>query len=350
LSKGRTGQMIAVGTALVAAAAGVGGCGGGASAEQDSPVPGGIPLPRMIGERAAWSPDGRRIAVPTPRGLLLIRARDGAHTRVHAPRAIDGRRLGLPIESTLAWSSDSERIYFLSAKGPMQSPGYWANSIHADGSNLRQTPLGVPVGSAAWSPGGWPLLFVPNARTISAKGRVGPVPDIWLLESPRSTSRRIARQPGAEFDLTISPNGRTVLYTNQRRLWRMELDGSNRRPLTPKLASLFSPSWSPDGRHVTLRAVIRGERPTHAYVLAATGGQLLDVSENDMVVSDPPAWTADGRWVTFSNYAGQIKRVHPHGGKSRTIARLPGEEVHTLLWSPDNRHLAYTADPIPPID
>jgi Tol biopolymer transport system component len=110
-----------------------------------------------------------------------------------------------------------------------------------------------------------------------------------------------------------------------------------------------SAAWAPDGDALAVTATVRGQsRPTLLLIDAASGKRrsLTDVG----VGSGAPAWTPDGRWITYSGEDGSVEKIHRDGSGRRRLFRLAGEEIAGLSWSPDGRHLALTARPIPASD
>jgi Tol biopolymer transport system component len=134
-------------------------------------------------------------------------------------------------------------------------------------------------------------------------------------------------------------------------LWMANADGTGSRRLAGHLLGPSAAAWSPDGRRIALSTFSRkkGDRRCHLYVLSAAGGRLHQIVHEE-ILTNRPAWTPDGLWITFSTYDGEIRKIHPDGTGLQTIARLPGKEIRGLSWSPDGKHLAYTARPFPRSD
>ncbi len=105
----------------------------------------------------------------------------------------------------------------------------------------------------------------------------------------------------------ISPNGKQVIYTRNSmdimtdrvrgRLWTIDTDGKNHRPLLPDSVDASGATWSPGGRRI-------------AYVQSVESGSQLVV-----------------RWIRN----GETARV-------AQLSRSPG----SITWSPDGRQLAFT--------
>jgi WD40 repeat protein len=312
-----------------------------------------VPLPIFDGELAAWSPDSSLIAVPE-REAIALRGTDGG-----VQRRLRGRGIGYfgwPCECNLGWTEDGARIQFVSHAEEYESDDYVVGSVGADGGDLQVRSLGVPLGGATWGPGGWPLIYIPNSRTITgSKAKlVGPRPDLWRLDSLYAEPRKILASRAEEDDPLFSPDGTEVMFTRERErsssLWKANADGTGVLRLAGGLLGPSSAAWSPDGRRVALSTFSRkkDDRRCHIYVMGADGRGRPRQIVDEEILSNRPAWTPDGRWITFSNYDGEIRKVRPDGTGLQTILSLPGKEIRGLSWSPDGQHLAYTAR-VPPV-
>lgn len=316
------------------------GCGAAASVARGVHL---TPIP-PFGE-GTWSPDSAWIAVAQERTIELVSA-DGKKTKQLAKGKIG--YLGFPCECAPGWSADSTQVLFLSHPALMEGDDS-AASIGLDGSGLRTTPLGMPVGSVAWSPDGWPLFFVPNERTIDIPSgkHPGPAPDLWRLDSPEAVPRKILAAPGEEHSPQLSPDGSQLLYFESGRhgtsLRVVGSDGSDSRVLVRRVSGVAEAAWSPDGSQIALTNVDRN-LPTRLYVLPSSGGRPRQIVDAQTVPAKP-AWTPDGRCITYSTFAGEIRSVRPDGSADKLLARFPGKEVRGLAWSPDGTHLAYSAHP-----
>ncbi len=308
----------------------------------------GVPLPLFDGEEAAWSPDSSLIAVPEDRAISLRRT-DGSVQRLLRGPGID--YFGFPCEECPpGWTADGARIQFLSHEEEFESGDAIVGSIAVDGGDEQHRSLGVPVGASAWAPGGWPLVYVPNARTITGlKGtRVGPSPDLWRLDSLYAKPRRILKSRAEENDPRFSPDGTELTFMREwersTSLWLVGADGTNPHRLAGNLLGPSSAAWSPDGSLIALSTFSRkkGDRRCHLYVLPPGGGRQRQIVSEE-ILSNRPAWTPDGNWIAFSTYDGEIRKIHPDGSGLQTILRLPGKEIRGLSWSPDGMHLGYTA-------
>ncbi|MET0558427.1 MAG: hypothetical protein ABW065_07120 [Solirubrobacterales bacterium] len=313
-----------------------------------------IRLPLFEGDNAVWSPDSQQIAVPEFKSIGL-RGTDGRVQRRLRGTGIE--YFGFPCEScSVAWTDAGTRVQFLSHEEQYESDDWVVGSVAVDGSGEQHRSLGVPIGGATWAPSGWPLIYIPNARTITGVHgtRVGPSPDLWRLDSLHGKPRKLIESRVEEDDPLFSPDGTAITFMRERErsssLWRASPDGTRVRRLVGNLLGPSAAQWSPDGQSIALSTFSRkGDRRCHLYVLPAEGGRLRQIVAEE-ILTDRPAWSPDGRWITFSNYDGEIRKVRPDGTGLQTIARLPGKEIRGLGWSPDGRRLAYTARVFPRSD
>ena len=108
-------------------------------------------------------------------------------------------------------------------------------------------------------------------------------------------------------DPQVSPNGNTVIYVRQSndimkdrtraRLWQINSDGSNHKPLLTEQTNTSSPRWSPDGKKVAYVSSKGGSRQIHVlWVDSGTAGVITQIQEPPSSLS----WSPDGKWLAFT--------------------------------------------------
>ena len=117
----------------------------------------------------------------------------------------------------------------------------------------------------------------------------------------------------------ISPDGAHIAFpvrsTGKSRLYVMEADGTNARPIAESLDVQDAPSWSPDGRWIAVCVKMEEQTQTQPLFRVPVDGG-APVRMIDGVIYNP-VWSPDGRFIVYSqSYGGaayQVKAVTLEG-------------------------------------
>ncbi len=226
-------------------------------------------------ERAAWSPDGNRLAFTGQYGaddadedIWVVRADRTGRRRITSDGA----------SSHPVWSPDGKRIYF--AYRPDDHPKeitfsdgsgaepVWIRSMRPDGSDRRDVTsptagrFEIP---GSFSPDGKLLAFTRGAyRELGPRGRVRDTHEVWVMRPDGSDARRLAERAR---DPAFSPDGRRIAFASDRdqngelsygdssffanELYMIEADGPRPRRLTRTRArNELQPAWMPSGARI----------------------------------------------------------------------------------------------------
>jgi Tol biopolymer transport system component/DNA-binding winged helix-turn-helix (wHTH) protein len=171
--------------------------------------------------------------------------------------------------------------------------------------------------------------------------------DVWLMDADGSNQKQLTTTAGANFEPTVSDDGRTVVYVSKaadaaQNLWKMNLDNGERTQLTNGGFDL-RPDISPDGRWVVYMSVIK-DSPT-LWKISIDGGAPIQLSDKIAAV---PRVSPDGRFIacfyraqveTFSKFA-----VLPFDGGEpvKVFDRSPTTFVEAgIRWTPDGSALTF---------
>jgi len=160
--------------------------------------------------------------------------------------------------------------------------------------------------------------------------------DIWKMKPDGSNQTQLTNDPHGDADPRFSPDGRRILYTSMRggfpELWTMHADGTEAKRLTEGSQA----AWSPDGRSIVF---IRDDRVWVRRLDTAAEQQITPADWNRCGV---PAWNPDGTRIALaSRHLGSIGifLVNPDGAAR---SRLPTDDpCCTPAWSGDGKRITF---------
>jgi Tol biopolymer transport system component len=172
--------------------------------------------------------------------------------------------------------------------------------------------------------------------------------DVWLMNADGSNQKQLTTTPGANFEPTVSDDGRTLVYVSKAAdsrqcLWKMNLENGERTQLTDGGFD-WRPDISPDGRWVVYMSIIK-DSPT--LWKTSIGGGEAAVQLSDKIASIPRV-SPDGRFIACF-YRAQVDMfsklaVLPFdGGEPVKVFDRPRTTFVEagIQWTPDGRALSF---------
>ncbi len=139
----------------------------------------------------------------------------------------------------------------------------------------------------------------------------------------------------------ISPDGKLLAYSDPTGLYVRDVDGGETHPVpvSPDFEALVE-SWFPDGIHLLVSNIEKGEGTPGLWKLSIMGGspQML-CGEGESASLSP-----GGSQIVFVKHASpgeEVWLMRSDGSGARRIIRSGEDSFSRAAWSPDGNHFAY---------
>jgi TolB protein len=220
-------------------------------------------------------------------------------------------------------------------------------TMRPDGSAVKRlTALGPDRRAVfeTWSPDGRRLAFTVQPAD-------GPA-EIWTMNADGSGRHRLLDDPGVDdFTPSFTPDGRHVVFVRCSEdgcaIHRVRSDGRRLEPVAPASPGVddWAPSYSPDGRTILFGSFGRGGVEAATYLMGARGLDVRPLGPPDLQLF-PGEWAPDGsRIALYSNCCNtsnsDIWAARADGSALRQLMDTPGENEVLPTWSPRGNAIAF---------
>lgn len=201
-----------------------------------------------------------------------------------------------------AWSRDSRRLAFVSARAP---GGLYV--MNADGSGRRLVYSGLSVEHVTWSPDGNRLAFA-----ATGNGR-----EIYVINADGTGARRLTEGSAPDW----SPDDSLIVFERGRQLMTIQPSGANPLVLNTSTEEL-DPVWSPDGSRIAFVSTLGGS--LSVFTMRADGSDWRRVTIPPAGSADRvPDWSPDGTEIALQRETfptAQVYAVRLDGTGLRVVA------------------------------
>ena len=145
---------------------------------------------------------------------------------------------------------------------------------------------------------------------------------------------------GTDFQVRVSPDGRTLATDVLGVLWTASASGGDARRLTSNLFDIAQPDWSPDGSRIAFQSYRDGT--FNLWTITPDGTQPRQLTQGPYDHREP-RWSPDGSTIAFSSDARGSYGIYAYDvATGRIRAVVDGaEEEYEPTWSPDGRRIAF---------
>jgi tricorn protease len=163
------------------------------------------------------------------------------------------------------------------------------------------------------------------------------VPDDGLARRP---SRISAANNIESYEL--SPKGERALFSARGDIFTAPIEKGPTRNLTHSSGAHDKwPSWSPDGSQIAFISDMSGEE--ELYVVPQDGSKPpTQITTGGTGMRYQPDWSADGKYIAFSDKDGKIFVVTLADKKMTEIVDAPRNQIRDYVWSPSGSYLAFS--------
>jgi Tol biopolymer transport system component len=173
--------------------------------------------------------------------------------------------------------------------------------------------------------------------------------DIFYFASRGQAARRVTDHPGLDYDAALSPDGRWIVFTSERRgnpdLYALAVDGgAEPRLLVDSPAMEDQVAFAPDGRSIAFVGTASGN--AEIYVLPFMPETTLELAAATNLTNHPggdfrPDFSPDGLAIAFSTDRDTPAAGHPIFGFTRQregdvyVMDRDGAQAQRLTATPD---------------
>ncbi len=324
---------------------------------------------------------GKGVTVPTERHLANVRQLTFGRQNAEAYFSFSGNKL--IFQSTNNWMKDSFAAAHKPAEMGLDCYQMYVMDLESGTTRLVSTGVGATT-CGYFFPGDRRVLY---SSTHAAGPNCPPKPkrdgayrwalddyDVYAVRIDGQEMQRLTTSPGYDAEATISPDGKTIVWTSVRDgdldIYAMNLDGTKVRRLTDEVGYDGGAFFSPDSKRIVYRAFHPTEQADidryrellaqrlvepgqlEIFVMNADGSGKRQVTSNK-ASNFAPYFHPDGRRIIFSSNV----ETRGEGGRPSFHLYLIGDDGAGLervtteghfnsfpMFSPDGKRLVWVSD------
>ena len=175
------------------------------------------------------------------------------------------------------------------------------------------------------------LLCTSFTAGAETSGQDADTDDQWVVgDTTRYDGEaRIDTRETTWSNVTVSPDGKTLVFDMLGDIYAVPIEGGEARALTDGIEWNYQPRYSPDGQRIAF--VSDRDGGDNLWIMDADGGHPRAVTDEAEHLVHNPAWSPDGDYLvgkkgfysTRSIPAGEIWMFHHGGGNGVNLVERP---------------------------
>lgn len=179
----------------------------------------------------------------------------------------------------------------------------------------------------------------------------------WSVNDPQGvfTKASIDVTQGTWMNIDVSPDGKTLVFDLLGDIYTLPISGGEATPLMTDIAWQMQPRFSPDGKHIAFTSDEDGG--DNLWIMKADGSEGRAVTNESFRLLNSPAWSPDGNYLVgrkhFSSSrslgAGEVWMYHKTGGSGVKLTKRPNDQkdLGEPAFSADGKYVYFSQDATP---
>src|SRR5882672_3916976 len=183
-------------------------------------------------------------------------------------------------------------------------------------------------------------------RCVVGVGVIGLVAALGGARAPVPLPIDVTVHEGTSMSVAVSPDSRTLAVDLQGSIWTLPAAGGPATRITDLFNDARQPAWSPDGKWITFFAYRDGGYDVWTVAPDGSNQRKLTWGPFD---DREPIWSHDGNRIAFSSDRGDplvsdynIWTLDTRSGDLRQITKNPADD-YMPSWSPDDKEIAFAS-------
>jgi imidazolonepropionase-like amidohydrolase/Tol biopolymer transport system component len=196
-----------------------------------------------------------------------------------------------------------------------------------------------------------------NAETTTKNSSETSEKQTWSVNAPQGKfiDANIDVTSGTWMNLDVSPDGKTLVFDLLGDIYTLPITGGEAQALMTDIAWQMQPRFSPDGKHIAFTSDEDGG--DNLWIMNRDGTQGKAVSKEEFRLLNSPAWSPDGNYLIGRKHftsarslgAGEVWLYHKTGGNGVMLTKRPNDQkdLGEPAYSADGKYVYFSQDATP---